>query len=63
MKNWNQTTQTTPVLGKPSLGDASPGLPVWREQDRALYEIKARPLFLCPHVPAQLKAGPVVYVA
>ena len=39
-------------LGKPSLGDASPGLPVWREQDRALYEIKARPLFLCPHVPA-----------
>lgn len=49
MRNWNQTTQNTPVLGQPSLGDASPGLPVWGEQDRALYlsVIKVRPLFLC----------------
>lgn len=48
MKNWDQTTQTTPALGKPSLGDASPGLHVWREQDRALYETKVVPLCLCP---------------
>lgn len=47
MKNWDQTTQTTPDFGKPSLGDASPGLPVLGEQDRALYEIKVISLFLC----------------